>query len=329
MSRRIGIIGAGLSGLTCASLLKGMDFQVSVYEKSRGPSGRMSTRRTHEGNSFDHGAQYFTARDPLFQTQVHDWIREGCAARWDARIVNLEEGQVLEDRSDRERFVGTPGMNAIGKHIAARLHVEYETRVDALTASASGWQLFNDSQSLLGEFEAVVVSAPSLQTAQLVEAEPTLSSRSRTATMQGCWSMMVAFEQSLQQTFGGAFIQNSPLSWISNNSSKPDRTLKPECWVLHASPEWTEQHIDDSTDSVENDLLDAFRMAVNIDCLPRYSVHTHRWRYAIPTDPLTERCLFSGERGLGVCGDWCGGPRVEGAFLSGHALANAIATELA
>jgi predicted NAD/FAD-dependent oxidoreductase len=31
--------------------------------------------------------------------------------------------------------------------------------------------------------------------------------------------------------------------------------------------------------------------------------------------------LFDPQLGIGACGDWCGGRRVEGAFLSGHALA--------
>ncbi|MFO7904750.1 MAG: hypothetical protein R6U98_18945, partial [Pirellulaceae bacterium] len=51
---------------------------------------------------------------------------------------------------------------------------------------------------------------------------------------------------------------------------------------------------------------------------------THRWRYAWPPDPLEDRCLFDSSSGLGACGDWCSGPRVEGAFLSGTAAARHV-----
>jgi predicted NAD/FAD-dependent oxidoreductase len=38
----------------------------------------------------------------------------------------------------------------------------------------------------------------------------------------------------------------------------------------------------------------------------------HRWRFAAPQQVLKESYLFDATKSLGVCGDWCGGPRVEG-----------------
>jgi len=56
----------------------------------------------------------------------------------------------------------------------------------------------------------------------------------------------------------------------------------------------------------------------------------HRWRYAQAAEALDLGCLWDGELGLGVCGDWCQGSRVEGAFLSGMAAAGRVlGTELA
>lgn len=64
---RIAIIGSGLAGLTAARTLMQAGHEVTVFEKSRGVGGRMSTRQTEFG-SFDHGAQYFTVRDDRFRT---------------------------------------------------------------------------------------------------------------------------------------------------------------------------------------------------------------------------------------------------------------------
>ena len=64
--------------------------------------------------------------------------------------------------------------------------------------------------------------------------------------------------------------------------------------------------------------------AVGRDLPPPTSLTAHRWRFALPVNPLAEPCLFDPERALAACGDWAGGPRVEGAFLSGCAAAERL-----
>lgn len=88
---RIGIVGAGMAGLSCARGLRRKDHDTVSFDKSLGPGGRMSTRRidTPLGQTaFNHGAQYFTVRNPAFVTQVVDWA-EDCDVRWNARINAL------------------------------------------------------------------------------------------------------------------------------------------------------------------------------------------------------------------------------------------------
>jgi predicted NAD/FAD-dependent oxidoreductase len=52
----------------------------------------------------------------------------------------------------------------------------------------------------------------------------------------------------------------------------------------------------------------------------------HRWRYALVETPLGAPFLHDAARGLGACGDWCLGPRIESAWLSGVALGRALLT---
>ena len=43
---------------------------------------------------------------------------------------------------------------------------------------------------------------------------------------------------------------------------------------------------------------------------------------------ITRPFLWDSKIGLGACGDWCTGPRIELAFESGNALANEIIMDL-
>ena len=55
--KKIAIIGAGISGISLYSMLNKTS-DVTVFEKSRQPGGRMCTR-TKLSFDFDHGVQFF------------------------------------------------------------------------------------------------------------------------------------------------------------------------------------------------------------------------------------------------------------------------------
>jgi hypothetical protein len=94
--------------------------------------------------------------------------------------------------------------------------------------------------------------------------------------------------------------------------------------VLHGSPEWSDAHLELDAEIAAHRLADAFADAVGRE-LPRPDhLVAHRWRFALPTEPLPEPCLFDPELAIAACGDWAGGPRVEGAYLSGCAAAGRL-----
>jgi predicted NAD/FAD-dependent oxidoreductase len=134
---------------------------------------------------------------------------------------------------------------------------------------------------------------------------------------------MASYPQTLELSFDAAFVHGSPLAWVARNSAKPGRPTA-EAWVLHASPEWSREHLELDQGTAAQRLVDAFRNAVVGELLPAASVTAHRWRFALPENPLAEACLFDEQRALVACGDWAGGPRVEGAFLSGCAAAEGL-----
>ncbi len=320
----IAVIGAGISGLMCARTLADHGCDVTVFEKSRGVAGRMATRRTADSLSFDHGAQYFTARDERFKQYVQSWIDIGLVVPWKSRIVVLDKGVIKAEKTGDTRYVGIPGMSSIGKHLAVDLNVQLQTQVSAATRSGSRWVLAGDAGVELGGFDVLVVSVPSHQAAPLLPETSELRKLANTIKMNGCWAMMLAFEQPLDLGFDGAFVHHSPLAWIARNNSKSGRMAERESWVVHASAEWSEQHIDDSPDQIKNNLLAEFWAAVGRTKVEPTHLDVHRWRFAIPCEPLSDRCLFDDRTMIGACGDWCGGPRVEGAFLSGMAIAGRI-----
>ncbi|MGD8439256.1 MAG: FAD-dependent oxidoreductase [Holophagae bacterium] len=319
----VAVIGAGLSGLACARTVADHGHRVRVYDKARGPGGRMSTRRAG-ALRFDHGAQYFTVRDPRFARFVRSRHDDDLVAQWNGIIAVVRNGEVTIDEESTVRYVGVPGMNAVCRHLAADLEVAYGVRAAGLERDGGRWLLFSETGERHGPFDAVVVSAPAPQTAALLaDAAPGLAERAASVGMAPCWAAMVAFPGPLELPFDGAFVHDSPLSWVARNGSKPGRPAG-ETWVLHGSPEWSHDNLELDAEVAAGRLFGALSDAVGRDLSRPSHLVAHRWRFALPTDPLRDPCLFDQSAAIAACGDWCGGPRVEGAFLSGCAAAGRI-----
>ncbi len=324
----VAVVGAGLSGAMAARTLADHGLPVTVFEKSRGAGGRMATRRTNFGD-FDHGAQYFTARDERFKRYVASWIEQGVVAGWKGRIAVYDcEGEYGESSSDG-RFVGMPGMSSVAKHVVRDLDMRTLTRVKHIRRQAARFELLDEHEESLGVFDRVIVTAPAPQTTELVRPFDDLASAIQNITLNPCWAVMFQLVDQLPIEWAGAFVNLGPLRWISRNSSKPDRDHGAENIVVHASPEWSSARVEMGSDQVCSELLAAFWRVLGLEPQPVVQAESHRWLYSIPAQVAPESCFSNAEETVFACGDWAGGPRVEGAFLSGCAAAGRVLGTLA
>lgn len=323
----IAVIGAGIAGLSCAIQLESLGMGVSVFDKSRGTGGRMSTRRG-EGWQADHGAQYFTARDPLFVQELARWQDAGVADLWQPDIAVLGDGSSHRNDGTTRRYVGMPRMSSPARWLADSLTVTTSARVIGLSNHDHRWQLHFDDSTVDREalantvFDAVVLALPSAQAAELTRPHTAaITTLCETSLMRPCWAAILQFSAAVPLPFAAAFVNAGPLRWIARDSSKPGRPER-ETWVLHATTDWSEQHLEDSAESVMQALTAAF---ADLGGPEPDTVTVHRWRYAEPLSASGSRAfVWDAALKLGLCGDWLHGGRVEGAWLGGRALARAM-----
>jgi photolyase PhrII len=324
----VAIVGAGIAGLTAARILQDHGLAVKVFEKSRGVGGRVATRRFDDGTTFDHGAQYFTARDERFRRYIDSWVHQGIVGSWsathDQRIVVLEKGIIKSESNSTDRFVATPNMNSLCKHLSNGIPLDVGTRVHRLKKTEIQWQVLDEANESLGLFDQVILAIPAPQAADLVSDFVGFAESFAKVEIKPCWALMIRLEEPLGLDWGGAFIHDSPISWIARNSTKPGRNSEHETFVVHASGDWSASNLEQEPDQIQRELLEAFWQAIGCSPISIRDVAVHRWRYAIPTVMSASRCLYDRQLGIAACGDWAGGPRVEGAFLSGSAAAGRI-----
>jgi predicted NAD/FAD-dependent oxidoreductase len=330
----VAIVGAGLSGMACARVLQDAGVNVRLFDKSRSPGGRLATRRTDHG-SFDHGAQYFTARDPRFQPIVQHWQERGIVASWTPALVAIELVNGVPVRSPvgdgTVRHVGVPSMNRIATAMAEGLAVHADCTVDSARRSADAghrWMLTGTDHrgepvAIDDTFDWLVAAMPSPQAARLLADVETMQAQATALPMVPCWAVLASFSAPLATDFDAAFVNASALTWIARNNAKPGRDPRPECWVLHAARDWSEHALEATPEAVCARMLAEFRRVTGCDDQP-LTARAHRWRYSGPGARSGEPCLFDADSRTGACGDWLAGSRVEGAFLSGLSLGERI-----
>lgn len=342
-TQHIAIIGVGMAGVVCARTLRQAGHRVTLFEKSRGLGGRMSTRDSAFG-SFDHGAQYFTVRDPRFELALA--TVPGLCKPWSANAVRVLDptGREIEPGlpGGERHFVATPGMNALVKAWAQPLcddgNVLLQTRVTRISADPfkkNAWQLHTlgegDAQQVHGGFDKVMLAIPAAQASDLLCASDMAPSAAALSavTVAPCWTLMLAYPQAVQPgliTLGpqwnAARSTHHRIAWMARESSKPRRG-RIERWTVQASAAWSAEHIGDSPERVTGKLLKAFAEITGIHATPAHA-QAHRWLYAKTDRPLGHSHLWHKAQGIGLCGDWCLGHRVEDAFVSGLELALAV-----
>lgn len=309
----ITVIGAGLSGLVAARSLTSQGHSVVVLDKGRGVGGRLATRRIGEA-VFDHGAQFFTVRDPRFQSLVDNWLNDGVVRVWCHGFGAEQDGF--------PRYVGSAGMTSIAKHLATGLDVRTSSLVfSVLPAANGGWTTTLDTGEAF-DSDAVILTAPIPQSFGFaftggVEFPEEL----RTIDYDRTLGLLVALDGAPSIPSPGA-LQNpdDTFSFIGDNQAKGISPVP--AVTFHANPQWSADHWDTPHDEAEELLRSAATKYLGGASIT--ASNFKRWRFATPQRNWPDRFWSNAAGNMIVAGDAFAGPRVEGAALSGLAAADAV-----
>lgn len=327
-SPRVAVIGAGISGLACARHLVAAGMHPQVFERSRTPGGRCSTRFTAVG-PFDHGAQDLAAFHPALVEQVQYWHEQGVVADWLARVVHLDRDGSVRPVSGA-RHVGVPGAASLCDEMARGVELEVDCPVRGLVRDGAGlWfvqTLTEHGDAMRGPYDVAIVAVASNQAAPLLAEAPLLRAHADSVDSLPVWTMLVSMATPVDVPFDVAMPDDPCIAWMARDSCKPGRPAG-ERWVVHAGPDWSLAHVDENPDHVRATMLAAFIRLTRAPVMPAF-VAMHRWRYAVAMNPIDPSHLWDEELRIGACGDWMaraytmpGGPgSIESAFQSGREL---------
>ena len=117
---------------------------------------------------------------------------------------------------------------------------------------------------------------------------------------------------------GGIKLDSSPIQWLADNTQK-GISPKSNAVTIHAAADFSRQNYDRNPKELAETLITAAKPWLEDDI---QDWQVHKWRYSQPAQIVSKRFLEIPDlTSLFFAGDGFGGPRVEGAALSGMAAA--------
>lgn len=330
---RIAIVGAGVAGLTTAFALRTLPVDVTVFEKSRGYGGRAATRGRY-GCRYDHGANYFAPSSERGRRLVTAHLPSEDLVDIGRPIWHFDSEGALSRPAPTEdhapKWTYRQGISRLGKLLArySRAEIHRNTRIRRLRRRGERWHLQSEEGASFSAFEAVVLTPPAPQTAdllarstgggaQLDRIQRAVADVSYTAQ----FSYVFSFDRALSRpgAFYGARALDGqhPLAWIGFEHDKPGHVKTGHSMVVaQTAPPWTAPRVDRDPDRFVPEVKEWAEDILVCDLRHPEWYDTQRWRYARPTGALDEDVRAAGaDLGLVLAGDYVAGTGRVGAAI--------------
>jgi len=312
------VIGAGISGSSCAFTLSQAGHNVTVVEKGRGVGGRMATRRM-EGARIDHGAQFFTARDDRLQRLNQRWIKEDRVLPWYDQVPGRT------DLPTDMRYRGKSGMTGPAKSLTQGCSLALNFFVEKIEQGKK-WKIYERGGAVrVLTADHLVITMPSVQMLELFERSNfDLGADAMTGLRKirhtRCLALLGILDRSSRLVHPGAVTHPADnIDWLSDNQSKG--ISKRPAITLHGSAEFSDLNWDVPAEEWAPDLIGSAQEVMGAEVI---SFVSHRWGFAKPLQTFGATHYHQPEIRLTLAGDGFGGERVERAVISGLDAADAI-----
>ena len=321
-SEPVVIVGAGLSGLVAAEQVAASGRPVIVLEASAEVGGRLATVEVGPGRA-DLGAQFFTTRSEAFVERVEALVAKGIVYEW-CRGFNVVDGY--------PRYAVRGGMTALAAHLAGELpgdrcEVRTGHTVEVVADGASGgdarrWRVAGPGSELYAG--AVLLTCPVPVSLGLLErddtgAGPAVDGDVLAGLRDVAYHRVLALAALLDRPSaipppGARQLDEGPFSFVADNRAKglSDAPVV----TLHVAHGLSAELWEEPDDRLIADLLERARPWLGDAGV--LDTRLERWPWSGPVTPWPDRCCEPAP-GLLLAGDAFGGPKVEGAFLSGLA----------
>ena len=321
--KNIAIIGAGMTSLAVSSFLR-KKFNITIFEKSRGVGGRMSTRRA-QPYLFNHGAQYFKINTEKFRAFLRPLFNKNIIKPWNANYVVIKNKTIVKSEqweNSTAHYVGYPKMNSVIRHLADDFSINLSCKIERIEKISNEWFIYDAKNSSYGPYDWIIFTIPPKQVTEILKSFKYLNIIKK-IKMRSCFSLMLGYENMKSIKFDVASFVDEDISWFVIKRFKLNDYFYSNI-LINSTYNYAERNELKSREKIGNYLINTASTITNVD-LKNYKYNAlHFWRYAMSEKKNKFGSFIDNNYRVIVCGDWCMKGNVEGAFLSGQDAAEKI-----
>ena len=298
---KIAIIGAGFSGCNLYNNLKEKYENITIFERSRGVGGRLSTKYI-EDKFIDHGTSSLIP--------ITDDLKFFC--------LDLAKNNVLKAKYDE--FIPKTGINSICKFLINERDLLVNRKIIKAQNSNNKWILEDENHKVYENFDLLFITIPAPQILQMqIELQDDFKQKLLHIKYNSVFSLILYSNKNLKLNENKLY-ENVDVSDIINNSKK--YLYKDfSSYVIHSTKEFANCVNDKTKEDISDIFLENFEEEFQ-DEIKNFTIIPHLWKYANAKNSLDIPYFLNKEKNLGICGDYFNHNNLEAAFSSSELLAN-------
>ena len=296
---KIAIIGAGFSGCNLYDNLKLQFDDITIFEKSRGVGGRLSTKYIDD-KFIDHGTP--------FLIPITEDLKSFCS--------DLVRNKVIKNRYDE--FLPINGMNKICKFLINEENLKTNTKIIEAKFVDNKWNLIDENNNHYTDFDKLFLTIPATQILEMnIDLEEDIKNELEKINYDSVFSLILYSNENIKLD-ENLIYENSCVENIINNSRK--YLYKDfSSYVIHSTKKFANEVNTKTKEEILEIFLNSFEEKTK-EHLKTFNLIPHLWKFAFVKNSLDMSYYLNESKNLGICGDYFNFSNVEASLTSSELL---------
>ena len=310
------IIGSGISGSKIAELLS-KKYSIAVYDKARGAGGRSSNKKFKKNLSFDHGLQYFSLKNNIFEKDLKKLINKKILKIWDGNHLDF----TFNKNPNSMKVIGKKGNNDLIKYNLKGIKQNFNSTVTKIKKKQNFWEISLNGNTQI-QSKNLILTCPYPQVKILAKRYLSEKMINLNVIMQPNITVMLVFKNQENKFISSMRFNDKMLAWAANENSKKRFKSKLNLWTLQSSLKWSKKNINKykKDKKIINQLILRFLDLTGFKKNKIIFKKAHGWKYSYNFKSSNLDSYWDKKFKIGICGDWFQGPKAENAWASAISL---------